>query len=106
MTPEERLAALAMIRADKGLPPKNDTHPPRDRRRSGTATSASSPANTMISYAEVADPNPSASVVSGMTQPAGVPNGPPPASSSNSLRQVLTSNQTPAPATTNDGHTE
>jgi hypothetical protein len=47
----------------------------------------------MISYAEVAHPSPTPSIVSAITQnhPA------PPASSSTSLRQVLSSNQNPVP---------
>jgi hypothetical protein len=90
MTPKERITALAEIRAAKGLAPKVP-YPPRESRRfrnPAPPSDAPTPKNTMISYAEVTDPTPTPSVVSGMTQP-------PPASSSNSLRQVLTSNRVP-----------
>jgi hypothetical protein len=94
MLPDEHLAALAKIRAEKGLPPK-PIYPSHDRGGRGHMTAvppASSPSNTMISYAEVADPNPIPSVMSGITQPA-------PESSSNTLRQVISSSRTsPTPA--------
>jgi hypothetical protein len=90
MTPKERITALAEIRAAKGLAPKVP-YPPRESRcfrNPAPPSDAPTPKNTMISYAEVTDPTPTPSVVSGVTQP-------PPASSSNSPRQVLTSNRVP-----------
>jgi hypothetical protein len=90
MTPKERITALAEIRAAKGLAPKVP-RPPRESRRSrnpAPPSDAPAPKNTMISYAEVTDPAPTPSVVSGVTQP-------PPASSSDSPQQVLTSNRVP-----------
>jgi hypothetical protein len=92
MTSDERLAALAKIRADKGLPPKSVY---RGRGKPLAAPAApTSTSNTLISYAEVADPNATPSIVSGITQPTGQPS----ASSSNTIRQVLSSTQAP-PAT-------
>jgi hypothetical protein len=94
MTPKERITALAEIRAAKELAPKVP-HPPRESRRFRNPTPPAdtpTPKNTMISCAEVADPAPTPSVVFGMTQP-------PPASSSNSLRQVLASNRVPTSTT-------
>jgi hypothetical protein len=90
MTPKERITALAEIRAAKGLASKVPC-PPRESRRfrnPAPPSDAPTPKNTMLSCAEVTDPAPTPSVVSGVTQP-------PPALSSNSLRQVLTSNRVP-----------
>jgi hypothetical protein len=106
MSPTERLAALAKIRADRGLPPKPIWHPnpstERKRLNVAAAPVESSPGNTTISYAEVVNPTPS--IVSGMTQhsaaPPMAPPPAPPASSYNTLHQVLSSTQTPAPVST------
>jgi hypothetical protein len=96
MTPIERTAALAKIRADKGLPLKAvwQRNPPDAARRVNSSnTSPSESSETMTSYVEVANPNSGSSVVSGVTQQSPAE---PPASSSPSLRQVLTSTQSPA----------
>jgi hypothetical protein len=90
MTSDERLATLAKICAAKGLPPK-PAYSPREGRGRPAAAPAVTPHTTMISYAEVVDPNATPSVVSGMT----LPRGQPPASSSNALRQFLSSTQAP-----------
>jgi hypothetical protein len=103
MNPKERLAALAKIRAAKGLPPKI-VHPLRERHPGGAGhssmvtTPASPQTSTMISYAEVVDTNPTPSVVSAITQPPAQP----PASSANTLRQVLSSNRVPVTPTADD----
>jgi hypothetical protein len=101
MSPVGCFAALAKIRADKGLPPKPIWHPnPTERKRLNAAAASvvSSPGNTTISYAEVANPHPTPKVVSDMTQHSTAPpTAPPPVSSFNTLRQVLSSTQTPTP---------
>jgi hypothetical protein len=109
MSPEERLTALAKIRADKALPPKPVESPrerrPPTRRATAPAPASSSPANTAITYAKATAPTSTPSAVSAMTQPPGTQQtGLPPASPSNSLRQVLTSNRTlpPPPAPDDD----
>lgn len=93
MSPKEHLAALVKIQADRGLPPKVPGSPRDCRCRGAPPDTTSSPTNTIFSYAEVVDPLDATgppSVVSGVTQP-----GAPPASSSNSLCQVLSSNRAP-----------
>ena len=91
MSPEECLAALAKIRAHCGLPPKPLR--PACRNPCRAPLVAPNPANTMISYAEVASPNTMPSVMSGITVPTAA--AVPPASSTNSLPQVLASNWVP-----------
>ena len=96
MTPPERIAALAKIRADKGLPPKAVWHraPPAEARRVNSSNaSITDTIETMTSYVEVANPNSGNSVVSGVTQHSSAP---PPASSTTTLRQVLMSDTSPA----------
>jgi hypothetical protein len=97
MTPIQRTTALAKIRADKGLPPKAvwQRRPPADRQVNSSNTSLSDSTQTMTSYVEVANPNSGSSVVSGVTQQS---SGEQPASSTPSLRQVLSSSHSPAPS--------
>ena len=91
MSPKEHLAALAKIRANRGLPPKA----PRTTRGNPCRAppAAPAPAATMISYAEVANPSPTPSVVSAMTVPTAA--GAPPASTGNALCQVLANTLVP-----------
>jgi hypothetical protein len=97
MTPTERTAALIQARIDKGLPPKR-TWTPRGSNNSGAASvppSSIAPSSSRtISYAEVANPNSTPSVVSGITQQTGAPPnvGTPP---TNLIRQMMSSNQRP-----------
>jgi hypothetical protein len=83
MSPAEHTAALAKIQADKGLPPKPICHPnPTEHKHlnAAAASVASSPANTTLSYTKVANPHPTPSVVSDMTQHSTAPpTAPPPA---------------------------
>jgi hypothetical protein len=89
VTPIQRAAALAKIRADKGLPPKAGWQrgPPGDCQINSSNASLPASVETMTSYVEVANPNSGDSVVSGVTQQSSAE---PPASSTPSLRQVLT----------------
>jgi hypothetical protein len=91
MTPPKRTAALAKIRADKGLPPKAVWQ--RAPSRSIQNLSLSDATETMTSYVEVANPNSGSSVVSGVTQQSSAE---PPPSSTPSLCEVLTSTCSPA----------
>jgi hypothetical protein len=97
MTPAERTAALVKARVDQGLPPKRVYGAARTvKRQASNAVYVAPSQNTVATYAEVANPNPSPSVVSGMTQQTGAPPGATaPAPGTNLIRQILSSNQQP-----------